>query len=92
MDGEFMGIPQALTPIVDDSYEGSLVGVANEINQRRFFEQYNAWIEKNSIISFYFSAFDEQWKGGFDGERAMEKAEKHWGVYKSDRSPKLLLQ
>lgn len=78
--------------IYDDSYEGGLIGKANEENQKRFFAEYNEWVEKNKINSLYFEAFDEQWKGGFDGENPMKKAEKHWGLYYSNRKPKLLLQ
>ena len=78
--------------VYDDSYEGQLIGKANEQNQQIFFEQYMDWIEENKVISLYFEAFDEQWKGGFDGENAMDKAEKHWGVYYSNRQPKKLLQ
>lgn len=78
--------------IYDNSYEGQLIGKANEQNQQIFFEQYMDWIEENKVISLYFEAFDEQWKGGFDGENAMDKAEKHWGVYYSNRQPKKLLQ
>lgn len=78
--------------IYDNSYEGGLIGKANEKNQKRFFNEYNKWIDKEKIISFYFEAFDEKWKGGFDGDNPMAKAEKHWGVYYSDRKPKLLLQ
>lgn len=78
--------------VYDDSYEGTLIGKAGEDEQRLFFEQYNEWINKDRITSFYFSAFDEQWKGGFDGENPLAKAEKHWGVYKWDRTPKKLLQ
>ena len=74
--------------VYDDSYEGGLVGKAGENEQAVFFDQYNHWIEKNKIISFYFEAFDEQWKGGFDGVNPLDKAEKHWGLYRSDRSPK----
>lgn len=76
----------------DGSYEGGLRGVANEDNQAIFFQQYNAWIEESNIISFYFTSFDEKWKGGMDGVNPMEKAEKHWGLYFSDRSPKKVLQ
>lgn len=76
----------------DGSYEGGLVGHASEENQKRFFDQYNTWVEQNKVISFYFSSFDEKWKGGFDGENPMDKAEKHWGLYFSDRSPKLALK
>jgi exo-beta-1,3-glucanase (GH17 family) len=78
--------------VYDDSYEGKLIGKAGEDEQKRFFDAYNAWVDENRIISLYFSAFDEQWKGGFDGENPMNKAEKHWGVYTSDRTPKKLLQ
>ena len=78
--------------VYDDSYEGGLIGKAGEDEQKVFFDQYNAWVEKNRIISLYFQAFDEKWKGGFDGENPMEKAEKHWGLYRSDRSAKKALQ
>lgn len=78
--------------VYDDSYEGSLIGKAGEEQQKVFFDQYNAWVDENRVISLYFSAFDEKWKGGFDGDMPMSKAEKHWGVYRSDRSPKKALQ
>ena len=78
--------------VYDDSYEGGLIGKANQENQKRFFDEYHAWIEKNQINSLYFEAFDEKWKGGSDGANPMKKAEKHWGVYYSNRKPKLLLQ
>ncbi len=78
--------------IYDDSYEGKLIGKAGESQQEKFFDEYNSWVEAEGIISFYFAAFDELWKGGFDGENPNDKAEKHWGVYRSDRSPKPVLQ
>ena len=74
------------------SYEGKLIGKAGENEQKIFFDQYDAWVNRNKIISFYFEAFDENWKGGFDGENPEAKAEKHWGVYKADRTPKKLFQ
>jgi len=76
----------------DGSYEGGLIGKAGEDEQEIFFDQYHSWVENNRVISFYFSSFDERWKGGFDGENPMDKAEKHWGLYNSDRSPKKALQ
>ena len=78
--------------VYDDSYEGKLIGKAGEEQQKIFFDQYNAWVNKNQVESFYFSSFDEQWKGGFDGDNPMDKAEKHWGVYRSDRTPKMALR
>lgn len=65
-----------------------MIGKVGENEQKVFFDQYNDWVNHNQIISFYFSSFDEGWKGGFDGDNPMAKAEKHWGLYKSDRSPK----
>ncbi len=78
--------------LYDKSFEGTLIGKAGEKEQQIFFQQYNAWINENNIISLYFTAFDEQWKGGDDGPNPEQKAEKHWGLYHSDRTPKLLLQ
>jgi len=74
------------------SYEGKLIGKAGEEEQKIFFNQYDDWVNSKGIISLYFEAFDENWKGGFDGENPMDKAEKHWGVYRADRTPKKLLQ
>ena len=69
-----------------------VVGVVGQDEQKVFFDQYDQWVNDNQVISFYFSSFDEQWKGGFDGADAMDKMEKHWGLYKSDRSPKKAMQ
>jgi exo-beta-1,3-glucanase (GH17 family) len=78
--------------VYDDSYEGGLIGKAGEAEQEVFFDLYNAWVNDNKIVSLYFSSFDEKWKGGFDGDKPMDKAEKHWGVFRSDRSPKRALE
>jgi exo-beta-1,3-glucanase (GH17 family) len=78
--------------IYDESYEGKLIGKGNELNQKQFFDAYNQWINKEKITSLYFEAFDEKWKGAFDGANPMKKAEKNWGLYYSDRKPKLVLQ
>ena len=76
-----------------DSDEARLVkGKVGETEQEIFFDQYDQWVDRNQVISFYFSSFDEEWKGGFDGVNPMAKMEKHWGLYKSDRTPKKALQ
>ena len=72
----------------DGSYEGGLIGKAGEDQQKIFFDQYDAWVNEKRIVSLYFEAFDETWKGGFDGPNPLDKAEKHWGLYFTDRSPK----
>lgn len=76
----------------DGSYEGGLIGKAGEPEQEVFFTKYDAWADRRKVISFYFTSFDEQWKGGFDGANPMDKAEKHWGLYRSDRTPKQALE
>lgn len=63
-------------------------GQPNEVNQKKYYEDFWAWSDSEKIISYMFEAFDEPWKGGENpGE-----AEKHWGIYDVDRRPKLLLQ
>jgi len=37
---------------------------------------------------FFFEAFDEPWKGD---EHDVLGAEKHWGFFNVDRSPKLVM-
>ncbi len=76
----------------DGSYEGGLTGKAGEPEQEVFFNQYDPWVDENKVVSFYFTSFDEKWKGGFDGDNPMDKAEKHWGLYYIDRTPKQVLQ
>lgn len=76
----------------DGSYEGGLIGKANEANQTRFFEWFDAWVKEEQIISLYFEAFDEDWKGGWDGANPADKAEKHWGLYRIDRTPKSVMK
>jgi len=76
----------------DGSHEGGLIGKAGEPEQEVFFNQYDPWVDRNEVVSFYFTSFDEKWKGGFDGANPMDKAEKHWGLYYSDRTPKQVLQ
>ena len=59
-------------------------GVAGEAEQKVFYEAVRAWAEAEKFPVFFFEAFDENWKGG---EHPAE-VEKHWGVFRADRSPK----
>lgn len=63
-------------------------GQANEENQKKYYDEFWEWADREKIIAYMFEAFDEPWKGG---KRANE-AEKNWGMYKVDRTPKLMLQ
>jgi exo-beta-1,3-glucanase (GH17 family) len=60
----------------------------NEENQKVYFEDLMDWSEKNKILTFFFEAFDEPWKGS---SHPLEP-EKHWGLYFKDRTPKIALQ
>ena len=46
------------------------------------------WSKENVILTFVFEAFDESWKGS---DEALEP-EKHWGLFKVDRTPKLVMK
>ena len=46
------------------------------------------WTDHEQILTFVFEAFDEPWKGS---PEPLEP-EKHWGLYKVDRTPKLVME
>jgi exo-beta-1,3-glucanase (GH17 family) len=48
-----------------------------------------SWAEKMNYTIFFFEAFDEPWKGNPDN---LLGAEKHWGIFNVDRTPKLVMQ
>lgn len=56
----------------------------NEDYQKIYFEKLMEWTEKENIMTFFFEAFDESWKGS---PEPLEP-EKHWGLFKIDRTPK----
>ena len=60
----------------------------NELYQKIYFERLMAWVEEQKILTFFFEAFDEPWKGS---PEPLEP-EKHWGLYKVDRTPKLVMR
>lgn len=62
--------------------------MVNEENQRTYFEDLMAWTTSENILTFVFEAFDEEWKGS---PEPLEP-EKHWGLFKKDRTPKLVMQ
>lgn len=59
--------------------------LVNEGYQKTYFDNLSEWTRKEQILSFFFEAFDESWKGS---PEPLEP-EKHWGVYRIDRTPKL---
>lgn len=62
---------------------------ASEQKQKQYYEEFMAWARKMNITSFWFEAFDEDWKGNPDDPMG---AEKHWGLYTVDRKPKEVMK
>ena len=63
-------------------------GAMGENEQKTFYKQYLEWSTRERIPNFYFEAFDENWKGG----QRPEEVEKHWGLFKADRTPKAAIK
>lgn len=62
---------------------------ASEDKQKQYFKWMMDWAKKRNISTFFFEAFDEEWKGNADNPMG---AEKHWGLYTVDRKPKQVMQ
>lgn len=62
---------------------------ASEANQVRYYEEIDGWATENNITVFFFEAFDEPWKGNPDNANG---AEKHWGIFFVDRTPKEVMK
>ncbi len=56
----------------------------NEGYQRIYFNELMDWTISHNILTFYFEAFDEKWKGSPE----LWEPEKHWGLFRADRTPK----
>jgi exo-beta-1,3-glucanase (GH17 family) len=62
---------------------------ASEEKQKRYYQDLYAWTDKMNITTFFFEAFDEDWKGETGNPLG---AEKHWGLFTVDRKPKQVMQ
>ena len=62
---------------------------AGEEQQRRYYKELYQWTTRMNITTFFFEAFDEDWKGDANDPQG---AEKHWGLFTIDRKPKLAMQ
>ncbi len=62
---------------------------ASEANQARYYNEMLQWAEANRTTVFFFEAFDEPWKGDPGNPLG---AEKHWGLFNVDRTPKLVMR
>ena len=62
---------------------------ASEAKQARYFEELSGWATATNTTVFFFEAFDEPWKGDPNNPHG---AEKHWGLFFEDRTPKQVMQ
>jgi len=60
----------------------------SEAKQKKYFNDMKKWSEEMNITTFFFEAFDEDWKGNPDNPMG---AEKHWGLFTVDRKAKLVM-
>ncbi len=69
--------------------QGSLMKeAASEAAQVTFCRAASKWVRRERIPVFFFEAFDENWKGSANPD----DAEKHWGFYRADRTPKAIMR
>jgi exo-beta-1,3-glucanase (GH17 family) len=62
---------------------------AGQTQQKRYFSELGAWANAHEVSVFFFEAFDEPWKGNPNNPAG---AEKHWGLFFEDRTPKKVMQ
>ena len=60
----------------------------NEDFQDIYYNELLEWSRQDNVLTFVFEAFDEPWKGSVDPN----EPEKHWGLFRVDRTPKLAMQ
>jgi exo-beta-1,3-glucanase (GH17 family) len=68
---------------------GERASEASEAKQQQYFAEIGRWSLENNVTVFFFEAFDEPWKG--DPADPLG-AEKHWGLFRVDRSPKRVME
>ena len=69
----------------DQGDQGKLMkGRLGEAEQAAFHSAFAEWVRRERVPSFFFEAFDENWKGSANSD----EVEKHWGLYRADRTPK----
>lgn len=56
--------------------------------QKTYYDMLTDWVMEKNILSFFFEAFDEPWKGSAEPL----EPEKHWGLFFMDRTPKMAVR
>jgi exo-beta-1,3-glucanase (GH17 family) len=62
---------------------------ASEKKQATYYRSLKQWASEVNITTFFFEAFDESWKGDPGSPWG---AEKHWGLFFADRTPKAVMK
>lgn len=63
---------------------GRLEPEPDEEDRVIFYREWTQRSEEARLATFFFEVFDEKWTGGFHPN----ELEKHWGLYRSDRTLK----
>ncbi len=61
---------------------------ASEAKQKCYYQDMFKWAKANNVTTFFFEAFDEDWKGN---PKDVNGAEKHWGIFDIGRRPKMVM-
>jgi exo-beta-1,3-glucanase (GH17 family) len=92
IDGVHAALPDKPIAILEAGWATTGVEFAeqaSEPNQARYYEEVLDWATSSNTTVFFFEAFDEPWKGNPDNA---DGAEKHWGIFYVDRTPKQVMQ
>ena len=92
MDGVAAALPDKPMAILEAGWATKAIEFgdrASEAAQARYFRELNDWATETNMTVFFFEAFDEPWKGDPDNP---DGAEKHWGLFYVDRTPKLIFR
>lgn len=77
------------TSVASEGEQATLIkGRPGEFEQMIFYDSLRLWYDSIHKCVFVFEAFDENWKGGSNPE----EVEKHWGLFRADRTPKVALE
>jgi exo-beta-1,3-glucanase (GH17 family) len=80
--GKYIAIGEAGWSTAGYNASLNLQGAANEWAEYQYYNDLIAWAKENNIITFYFEAFDEAWKG------AQTDPEPHYGLFTTNRKAK----
>ena len=81
-DGKPVIISETGWPDKGTAFHGA---VPSHEGAMRYFVETNTWAQRDGIDVFYFSAFDEAWKVGAEGDVGA-----YWGLWDKDGAPKYL--